>query len=441
MSPFEVSLERPVAGGRMLARAEGKVVLVAGGIPGERVRVAVERAGRQVTFARVVEVLAASPDRREPPGDPACGGLAYGHIAYERQRQLKGEVIADTFRRVGRISWDQPVTVAASPEAGYRLRARLHVRGRRAGFFREHSHDLCDPAGSGQLRPDSLSAVHAIVARLGAAADDCEAVIVAENVAATERLLHLEPRPGSRIEANAIGGERPAGVSGVTTTSDGRRLTMGGAARFTETVAELCGDRPPDGVAGEVGWARSAEAFFQGNRYLTGVLLRSVLARVPAGPAIDVYAGVGLFAVAMAARGDAVLAIEGDRASAADLVLNARPFPRLEAHRGAVERVLPQLRRRVFSSVLLDPPRTGLSAAAVHAVLRLEPPRVIYLSCDVATLARDAARFQAGGYRLVSVEAFDMFPNTAHIETLAVFDRGGSRKGSDLELTYGVNRG
>jgi len=111
----------------MLARHDGQVILVQGGIPGERVRARIGRVEKQLAFAETVEVVDPSADRRKPPMDLACGGCLYGHIGYERQRALKGEVVRDAFVRLGRIEVEAPA-VAASPETAYRMRARLHVR-------------------------------------------------------------------------------------------------------------------------------------------------------------------------------------------------------------------------------------------------------------------------------------------------------------------------
>jgi predicted RNA-binding protein with TRAM domain len=118
---LDLHVERPVAGGRMLARHDGHIVFVSGAIPGERVRVRVGRASRQSLWAETVEVIDPSPDRREPPCDPACGGLAFAHIRYDRQRTLKGQILADAFRRLARSPSDAP-HVAGSPEVAYRLR-------------------------------------------------------------------------------------------------------------------------------------------------------------------------------------------------------------------------------------------------------------------------------------------------------------------------------
>jgi tRNA/tmRNA/rRNA uracil-C5-methylase (TrmA/RlmC/RlmD family) len=142
---LELDVERAVAGGHMLARHAGRIVFVGGAIPGERVRVRVTKSSRQSLWADTIEVLTPSPDRRDPICDPACGGLAFAHIGYERQRALKSQILADAFRRLARMDLGAP-EIAASPESGYRLRSRLHVVDGRLGFFLEGSHVLCDAA-------------------------------------------------------------------------------------------------------------------------------------------------------------------------------------------------------------------------------------------------------------------------------------------------------
>jgi 23S rRNA (uracil1939-C5)-methyltransferase len=126
-SLITLDIEKPAVGGRMLARHGGQIVLVWGAVPGERVQARVERAGRGVLYAETIEVLTASPDRRAPDGDWRCGGNVYAHVAYDRQVRLKGEIIRETLGRIGRIPLDAPPVVVASPEHGYRMRARLHA--------------------------------------------------------------------------------------------------------------------------------------------------------------------------------------------------------------------------------------------------------------------------------------------------------------------------
>ena len=132
-------------------------------------------------------------DRREPFTDPLCGGCLYAHIAYARQRAIKSEIIADALGRIGRIVWPSPIVVAASPEEGYRMRARLHVRGRRIGFFREGSHDLCDARLTRQLLPATSDVLDRIGAGLASLNLDVDGDLdVSENVDASQRVVHFE---------------------------------------------------------------------------------------------------------------------------------------------------------------------------------------------------------------------------------------------------------
>jgi 23S rRNA (uracil1939-C5)-methyltransferase len=419
---LELTIDRPVAGGRMLARHEQGVVLVAGAIPGERVRARVQRTARDVTFAEVVEVIEPSPDRRVPHTDPACGGLTYAHIDPARQRLLKADVILDAFRRQARIALDEPVTVAASPAEGYRLRARLHVRNGRLGFFREQTHALCDAGPTRQLLPGAIAAAEALLGALGRDADRVDAITVAENVPATCRVLHLDPVGHARLTVRLDPQLLPGDISGVTTLKGRGVMTLSGLARVTDTAADVFGGNGP--IPETTTWARSAASFFQGNRFLLGSLLRTVLRHVQGERTADMYAGVGLFAVALAASGRQVLAVEGDPIGSADLRVNAAPWAgMLEAVRGDVEMVAGALNPGAFDTLIVDPPRSGVSGAALSSLLALIPARLIYVSCDPATMARDAGRITASGYRMTAIEAFDLFPNTPHVETVAVFDR------------------
>src|SRR5262245_1173910 len=161
-----VGIEKPAAGGRMIARHEGQILLVSGAIPGERVSVKIERVEKRLAFASTIDVLEPSADRR-PTSDPLCGGWLYSHIAYSRQVVLTAGIIADAFTRIGRIPVDEHVAVTPSPETGYRLRARLHVSGRAAGFYREGTHELCDAKSTNQLSPGAMDAIERALAALG----------------------------------------------------------------------------------------------------------------------------------------------------------------------------------------------------------------------------------------------------------------------------------
>jgi 23S rRNA (uracil1939-C5)-methyltransferase len=363
-----------------------------------------------------------SPDRREPPCDPACGGLAYAHVRYERQLQLKGAVIADAFQRLASIILESQPPVAGSPERGYRLRARLHVRGGRAGFFREGTHALCDAGATGQLQPETLPAVERLLAAIGSRAADCDAIVVAENAAATERVLHLGPRDGARLDDLVGRVALPDGIQGLTTGVRGRTIPIAGAPAVTDTATQLLSD---DGrISGSTAWSRKASSFFQANRFLLGRLIERVLDVAQGDRFADLYAGVGLFAVALAARGSRGVAVEGDRSSGSDLDANAAPFrERLRVIQASVEDFAARPVGDVPDVVILDPPRTGVSADALRALLGWHVRRLVYVSCDPPTLARDTSRIAAAGYSLRSLDAFDLFPNTPHVEALACFEK------------------
>ena len=430
-SIVDLTIERPAAGGRMVARHEGQVVLVHAAIPGERVRAVVERIGQGVAYAATVDVLEASPDRRTGIQDWACGGNVYAHIAYPKQLELKAQVIADALSRIGKIRLDDPVPVASSPEEGYRMRARFHVRGRRLGFFREGTHGLCDPASTRQLLPETCQLVAALSEALGdGGLDGVTEIELGENVPATERALHVElarPHVPQRLAGLAalpsvVGVAASFGTTGRGAAGPARRtVTVGGTACVLDTLP-LPG---PGGSVVDVRLQHHAQAFFQANRYLLTALAGRVVSLVHDGPVLDLYAGVGLFSASLAATGRGrVVAVEGDRAGAADLRANAAPFgSALEPVEMSVERYLAAHPSSADTTVIVDPPRTGMSREASAAIAAQKARTLIYVSCDVATFARDARKLVDAGYRLSHLEAFDLFPNTAHVEALGVFSR------------------
>src|SRR5687768_15991880 len=196
---LELVIDRTAQGGRMIARRDGAIVLVSGAIPGERVRARITERRHGVAFADTVEVIEPSPDRREPPFDPLCGGNLLSHIAYPRQLELKREILADAFRRQARMTLEALPPIAGSPETGYRMRARLHLAGGRIGFYRERTKDVCDALRTGQLSAEASAVVEAAGTVLAPRADAIEEIVLAENVAATERLLHVAFKPGAPI--------------------------------------------------------------------------------------------------------------------------------------------------------------------------------------------------------------------------------------------------
>jgi 23S rRNA (uracil1939-C5)-methyltransferase len=415
-----VDIEKPAAGGRMLARHEGRVILVGGAIPGERVSARIERVAKGVAFAEAIDVLNASPDRRAARNDPKCGGDVLSHIEYAAQLRIKTEIVRDAFSRIAKLPLAEPPAIVASPEHGYRLRARFHVDGSRIGFYREGTHQICDAAATRQLSEGAVE----WMASASQLLQDHElrglaAVELTENVSGSERACHLELHRGA--DAHAFAG-LAQGLAGLSAGADDRRevVTLSGTPFVTE-VLQLA---PPEANE-RVVLRRDVRSFFQGNRFLIEPLVQHVLDTVPDGPVVDLYAGVGLFGLSLARRGQEVTLVEGDPISGGDLQRNA-----VEAgshvtveHRSVESFVASRRFSRLAqaATVIIDPPRTGVSPEALSGVIAAAPPRIVYVSCDPATLARDSRRLVDAGYDLAALTLFDMFPNTAHIESVAQF--------------------
>jgi len=405
----------------MIARHEGQIVLVSGAIPGERVRARVERTSKGVIYATTLEVLQPSSDRRPVGYDWLCGGNVYAHVAYARQLQIKAAIVADAFARIPRLPLADAPPVTGSEEHGYRMRARLHVRGGRLGFFREGTHELCDPATTGQLLPETLD----LLARLGAALQregvrGVSSIELSENMPADQRALHLDlDQP---VDLTRVADLTGPGLTGLSYSGpfSGVTSTVFGGPVVTDRVLIVTGE-------GEHAMTlqRNVRAFFQGNRYLLPTLVARVVSLVAEVPVIDLYAGVGLFGVGLAACGRReIVAVEGDRVSAQDLKANAAPY---EGALAVVHQpVEAYIARRVSSpdtTIIVDPPRTGMSREAMGGIVTSGARSIVYVSCDVATLARDVRRLVDAGYALEHIESFDLFPNTAHVECVVKLSR------------------
>jgi 23S rRNA (uracil1939-C5)-methyltransferase len=446
---LSLDVEKPAAGGRMIARSDGRVVFVAGAIPGERVHARVSRVAKGVLFAETVTVLEASPDRVPLEGASAyttCGGGTYAHIAYERQLALKADIVSDALGRIGRVVVPTPVQVAASRPDGYRMRARFHVRDGRLGFYREGTHELCDARGTRQLLAETCDVLDELSVQMTSnRLPDVDQVEIAENAAATARVVHCGARTAWNAEHFAVLQDLP-GVTGMVVSGPGgsgraldAHLVAGdpyvidrvdvqmetNARPFVESAAAE-GFRRAVAAGSTVALRRHVRSFFQGNRYLIHQLVSHVASLVPlTSRLIDLYAGVGLFAIASSAARDAsVVAVEGDRFAAQDLEANA------VSSRGAVDvchQTVEQFlaRPRTADVVIIDPPRTGLSTEAAAGLVSLETDRIVYVSCDAPTLARDVRRLiEAGsGLAVERLDAFDLFPNTPHVETVLTLIR------------------
>jgi 23S rRNA (uracil1939-C5)-methyltransferase len=404
-------------GGRMLARHDGQPVFLWGAIPGERVDARVERVGKGVIYADTIAVHSPSPDRRPVEGDCRCGGAALAHVVYPAQLRLKRHIIEDAFRRIGKMTLARPPEVIGSPEEGYRMRARLHVRHGRVGFYREGTHDLCDAAATRQLMPSTnawLTVASDLFARNRL--EDVSGIEVTENIAGDERACHLELAEGATWKKYAVLSDGLVGLS-VRVGERGSMFTLAGTPAVHDVIEV--------GARAVVRLRRDVRAFFQGNRFLITRLVNEVVARVTRGSVVDLYAGGGLIGLAIAAAGAADVAlVEGDPIAVGDLEANAKPYPSAHVVRRSVESYLEAGGGRGADVVIVDPPRTGLSTEAVGRLLdQVKPRSLVYVSCDPATMARDAGRLASAGYGLDDMIALDLFPNTAHVETVGVFSR------------------
>ena len=279
---LSLTIDKPAAGGRMIARVNGQIVLVSGAIPGERLVVRVERVGKGVAYAGPVEIEEASADRRTPVADPLCGGCLYNHIAYPRQLEIKRDVIADAFKRIGRLTIPGTVGLTGSPQEGYRMRARLHVRDHRFGFFREGSHEVCDARLTRQLLAETCDALDRVATVLKAlSADGVREIEIAENLDASNRVIALDVTAPLTADALAqLGGV--TGFSGVVTPFGGR-----GDPHVSDRLSLNAG--------ASVVLRRHVHAFFQGNRHLLASLVEHVVERTaPGHEVVDLYAGVGI---------------------------------------------------------------------------------------------------------------------------------------------------
>jgi 23S rRNA (uracil1939-C5)-methyltransferase len=296
------------------------------------------------------------------------------------------------------------------------MRARLHVRAGQIGFFREGTHDLCDVRQTRQLLPATCVVLDSMARALASSDYDAVGEIeLAENIDASGRVVDLV----SVVPLDRSAIDRLASTDGVT------GVASGSAVSGSTHVA----DRLTIGSQHTVMLRRHVRAFFQANRYLLSDIVRHVVQQVPDGGFVfDLYAGVGLFSVSAAVvRGARVTAVEGNKVAVADLRENAsdsRADGTVTAVHESVESFVNRRGRELDRPevVIVDPPRTGMSREALEGVIRLRAPRVVYVACDVATLARDARRLVDAGYTMTGIDAFDLFPNTPHVETVVILE-------------------
>ncbi len=377
---LEVDVERILPGGMGLAHAGGKTVFVSLAAPGDRVRVRIDRRQGDVLFASIEEIITPSPLRVEPPCPyfGRCGGCDFQQLTYEAQLAAKAEMIRDCLHRIARLESIPDFVVMASPNNWrYRMRATWQIdqEERRIGYYERGSRRVCDVVDCAVLQPELQEKL--------------------EQVRATE--WHHFPVELKHLDV-------VAGEDGVS---------------FAPPFAEFYTNELSLTIRGEV-YNYNAEAFFQINPSLLEPLIDFALGDAWGETVLDLYCGAGLFTLPLSRRFKNVTGVEANPVAAR--------FARRNLQRAGLNnaRVITATVTDWFRSarsgpvqfVLLDPPRTGAESAVIKGILDLHPAHISYVSCDPATLARDLKKLVVAGYIINSIAAFDLFPQTHHVETV-----------------------
>jgi len=365
-------------------------------------------------FARLVEVIEPSPQRVDPPcpffGHGKCGGCQWQHIAYDTQLRLKADILADQLERIGDI--EEPAVQSTIPgDTGwaYRNHAQFHPAPGGGLGFKRASGD----GGGPQVMPiEYCMILHPLVSELYDVIDlDVEGLI--------RLVLRAGTVTGDRLIGFEMEEDKPPALESDEAVSCVLLLGEGG-------YANLIGDNYITEVVAEHTYRISASSFFQVNTPQAAELVRLALRYLDLKgdeTVLDAFCGVGLFTTHLADQAELVIGIESSPPAVDDLLVNTEDRDNVEVVEGAVEDVLPEVTVPV-DAVLLDPPRGGVERSALDALVEMDPKRIVYVSCDPATLARDAKRLGRSGYRLVESHPVDMFPQTYHVESVSLFAPG-----------------
>jgi len=450
---MDFKIQKLVYGPDALAHHEGKPVFIPFVLPGELVTAQLIEDKKKFIRARPVEILERSPERVDPPCQyfTRCGGCHYQQMSYERQLAAKQEILRETLRRLGKIDWQEEIRAHPSPPLGpeasgsglgYRNRAQFKIKQTFAtfiqvGYYAPGTTALC-PVHHCPIASPALNRALEALAQL-AAEDKLPPELREAEVFADDRdetlLLTLSHvgigQPGKNL-AELLTSQIPGTVSVQFCDLRDNRKQLFGAGHLDYRVAGRS-------------YRVSHGSFFQVNRALLPEMV-DLVASESGGLLLDLYAGVGLFSAALAQKFTEVVAVESSEEAARDLAVNlsaageeacaaspeSAPSSSLRAgatdqrERGrkttaikaAAEEWLPSCGLKP-DLVIVDPPRAGLDPRVTEALSHIRPPRMIYVSCDPSTLARDLGLLSSAGYRLQELHLFDLFPQTYHIETVA----------------------
>jgi 23S rRNA (uracil1939-C5)-methyltransferase len=435
--PTSVLVTALASDGDGIARtSSGRVVFVEGGVPGDRVELSSLREQRGTLRAGIARIVEASAVRVAPPCPHfgRCGGCVWQHVRYDAQLEAKRSNVRAALERIGGLRLEGDVEIVASPLA-YHYRARTRV--------------VEVEGGVGYRRRASNEALRV---------EDCPVLLPAVQSALVEQ--------GRRVAGSQTGGRRdgaPGAPARRIAGASGRGRGRGLAAREWVITAGSAGPARI-AAAGDGAAARAATdptspsdardaieiealgerlrvsgpGFIQGNALLWERLAREVRDRCLQSSAdraprrfVELYAGIGFFTLALARSGLSGIAVESDPGAVADLVFNLERA----GLAGAVEAIGAEVERRSDlptwladgDLLLVDPPRVGLEAGVRESIAKSGPGIVVYVSCDPATLARDLKPLVAHGSRVASILAFDLFPQTPHVETVVRLERQGDR--------------
>lgn len=406
---FDLQLEKLTYGGDAMGRLQdGRAVFVPFGVPGERVRIRLTEEKRGFARGELLEIIDASPHRITPRcvHFGVCGGCHYQNLPYEEQLQAKTEILRDQLTRIGRIENPPVQKMVASPSPwNYRNHVQFHLTAEgklgyvRADVPRVFAITECHlPEGSinslwPQLEFESGTNLERVSVRSGKD-DDLMLILESDSPDSPELEIEAEISVAHVFEENTV---VIAGNDHIFISVLGRDFRV------------------------------SAASFFQVNTAMAEKMVSYLITNlpIPNSPTttlLDVYCGAGLFSAFFAPKCGRVIGIESSPSACEDFSFNLDEFDHVELYEGLAEEVIPHLEAKP-DVVLVDPPRAGLEKRVVDGILKLKPQVLAYVSCDPATLARDAARLINRGYRLKDVTPFDLFPQTYHIESISLFER------------------
>jgi 23S rRNA (uracil1939-C5)-methyltransferase len=424
---LQLTIEKLVYGGDGLARlpadenGRGKAVFLPFVLGGETVEASLLEQKRGFARAHVDNIIQSSPLRiaAKCPYFGACGGCHYQHTGYPHQLEIKVAILKENLRRIAKIELDTDLIVHPSPEWNYRNRARLQVKADpqfALGYYKFNSHQVLpvdECPISSPLINRTIAAVWQMgrAGRIGPGIQEIEFFTNAEDSGLLLRLHAADIRRQAAIQvAEGIMSALPqaAGIS-VLRSLPGRNsepepivaLGAGNLAYSTQRAS----------------YQVSHGAFFQVNRHLVDELVGTVTEGYSGDNALDLYAGVGLFSTVLSRSFAQVTAVESSPTSSADLAHNSPSNVRTVAKtteqflESGVEKLRPNF-------VVVDPPRNGLGEMVIRRLAGLRAGRMVYVSCDPATVSRDLAGLLGAGYRIQQAHVVDLFPQTYHVESV-----------------------